>query len=262
MDNTGNINVYICAYPTDTRSAESSGRSLCHLAYRIGRDGHLYRSGLGITVRGGLLGISDIGLADGSEYVDELPRELKRECGIRGFDGVFCDFEGGADEFRTRFAYDAGIYFSEQRLKFYVPEKLAAAAPQAIILISSAVVGSSCDEVYRRAVLRYGEERTALVYEPLCTDFVMPAPTGERKLLTRSELRALMQREGAVGYLSQELCARYFTYRDENGRSHFVLFDDTRTMQRKLLIAGKCGFREAFVSWPDYNEYFGEPSES
>lgn len=254
MEYINNLKLTVCAHPADTHAAEAAGLPLCHLAYRIGRDGHLYRSGLGITVRGGLLGISDIGLADGTEYSDALPRELRRECDIRGFEGVFCDFEGSADEFRTRFAYEAGIYFAEQGLKLYLPERFAAAAHQAHLLIPSAVVGATCDEVYRRAVLRYGSDRCALVYEPLCADFVMPAPCGEQKNLTRAELAGLMAREHAVGYMSQELCARYFTYRDGDGRSRFVLFDDTRTMQRKLSLAEKCGFKEAFISWPDYSE--------
>lgn len=245
------FNVTLCAHPADTREAQDAGFPLCHLAYRIGADGGLYRSGLGVNVRGGLLGISDRDITDETPFRPELAREIRRECDVRGFGGVLCDFERAPNAFTTRFSYEAAIYFSSLRMRFYLPEKFADAAPGAQLLIDAAVSNGSFDAALRSAAFRYGAGRVALLFEPICMDFAMPAPNVETDSIPAEKLEEIRRRENAVAYFSHELCANYFTYRTSSGESRFAVFDDTRSMLRKLDTARRAGFHEAFVCYPD-----------
>lgn len=245
------FNVTLCAHPVDTREAQDAGLPLCHLAYRIGADGRLYRSGLGMNVRGGLMGLGDRDVTEDTRFDSELLRELRRECDARGFSGILCDFERPPSPFLSRFAYEAAIYFSSMRMRFYLPEAFADAAPGAVLLISAAVIGGSYEEALRKAAFRYGASRIALLFEPVCMDFAMPAPKGASDCVSAEELESIRRRENAVVYFSHELCANYFTYRTADGESRFAVFDDARSMLKKLDAAKRAGFHEAFVCYPD-----------
>lgn len=248
-----NLNIVLCVRPADTREALGSGLQLCHLAYRFGGEGRLYRSGLGMSVRGGMLAVSDMGVTDATQFDGEVLYDIKSECDERGFTAVFCDFERGAGLYTTRFVIEAANFF-KHAIKLYVPEAFANAAHGARIVVSSAVTGGTCDESYRRIVARYGAGRVALVYDPVCMDFIMPAPKGIDDYINSDELRAVIKRENAVSYFSRELCANYFTYRDSDGKSHFVMYDDERSMLRKLSVARSCGIDTVFIAFPDaYN---------
>jgi hypothetical protein len=221
------------------------------MAYRIGKDSRLYRNGLGGNVRGGLISVSDLGMEEDTVCSDELLYEIERECNLRGFEGIVFDFERSPAGFAMNFIYHAAIYFSGLGMTVYVPEAFAQAAPSAVILISSAVTGGSCAESYRNTVLKYSPERLALVYEPICMDFIMPSPSGKDDYITQNQLDSLIAREHAVSYFSQELCAYYFTYRDSGSKSHFVLYDDENSMLKKLGLARDCGFKQAFLLYPE-----------
>ena len=251
------FNVNICTHPADARAAQEAGLPLCHLAYGIGAEGKLYRGSLGIDVRGGLLSVSDRDISEGTPFDAELTREIRRECDRRGFGGVLCDFEKPPNMFTTRFAYEAALYFSSLRMRFYLPEAFADAAPGAQLLISSAVTGGSYEETLRRAAFKYGAGRVALLFEPVCIDFAMPAPRGN-ETVSPEHLEEIRAEHGAVVYFSHELCANYFTYRTTSGISRFALFDDTRSMLRKLDVARHAGFHEAFVCWPDVSGVLDE----
>ena len=252
MPNTSPLSItcFLCTHPSDTRDAAKHGLPLCHLAYRIGADGRLYRNGLGISVRGGLMSLSDYGITDDTVYSEELLRDIKRECDLRGYDGIVCDFERSPDKFLTYFVHEASVYFTKLGMSFYIPAAMGDSAPGAKLLISSAVTNGSCSEAYARAVARYTPERVALLYEPVCSDYVMTPDLGLSDSITKTQLSEIMNREHAVPYYSSELCAYYFTYKDGNN-NHFILFDDENSMLKKLTTAKNCGFKEAFILYPD-----------
>ena len=52
---------------------------------------------------------------------------------------------------------------------------------------------------------------------------------------------------------SDALCARYFTL-TRQGQTHFVLFDDARTLRRKLELARQLGIRDALVMLPEVED--------
>jgi hypothetical protein len=245
------LRTYICVSPAEATEASRSGFPLCHMAYRIGQGFRLYRSGIGINVRNGMMLLTDYGLDKSAGYSPALMYDIKRECDIRNYDGVVCDFENGENEVLGRFITEAGNYFPNFGIKLYVPISYADEAPNAHVLVPSAVAGGSYMDHLNRSLFKYGAERAAIYYEPISIDFVMPSPAGDSDRISRSDLEALIKRLNAVSYYSRDLGAYYFTYRDDQNRSRFVLFDDDRSMLKKLGMARQAGFTEAFILYAD-----------
>lgn len=245
------IKIMLCVTPTETSEASQSKQTLCHMAYRIGSGFRLYRSGIGVTVRGGMLFLTDYGLDTAAEYSSILIHDIKRECDLRNYHGIVCDFENAGNKMLERFVYEASAYFGNLHIDLYVPVSYADSAPAAHVLISSAVTGGAYQEYLSRSLHDYTTERAVLFYEPLCIDFVMPMPVGENDRISRTQLNTLIQRLNTVSYYSRELSAYYFTYRDEEKRSRFVLFDDERSMIKKVSIAHQMGYREAFLPYAE-----------
>ena len=54
-----------------------------------------------------------------------------------------------------------------------------------------------------------------------------------------------------MSFFSSELGARYFTYKDEEERTHFVIYDDPGTFRYKMELALQMGIREGFILYPD-----------
>ena len=246
--------LYLCVSLSDAAAAAGAG-SLCRMEYFLDREGTLLRSGSGAPAPGDLLALA------GPE-VDSVPFEdpsplcdlLAEECLRREAAGLVCDFEGRADELRTRLCRCLSERFAEEGLRLYLPEVFGAAASGACRLISSGVMGEPCAEAFRRAVLRYGAGHTALLCEPLCADCALPPQgvPGSIRPLTVQALKDLMAQVGTPGYYSQELCARYFTYRDRERHTRFVVYDDPTTLRRKIALAKSCGIETAFLCWPHY----------
>ncbi|MDL2273381.1 hypothetical protein LJC34_02345 [Oscillospiraceae bacterium OttesenSCG-928-G22] len=252
------MELFLCTHPRDVGSASKHPYPICHMAYRIGPEMQLYRNGLGVNVKGGMLSLSNIGFSWGAPYAATLIREVVWECANRGFTGLLCDFEGETTPVLREFVYDAADKLKKYGVTLYVPRAYAASAPGAHVLMSSAVTGGNCRERYQSDLQVYGAERSAFLVEPVTTDILLPGEEGGGKELTYEELQALMRREESIPYLSHELSACYFTYRDGEGRSHFVLFDDHRSILKKLQIAKETGFREAFILYPDAREILDE----
>ena len=114
--------------------------------------------------------------------------------------------------------------------------------------INTAVSGGSLAQRLKEAIERY--PGAALDLQRLMMDFTLPAPSGEGKPLTASELSALKQRLAPSVFFSPELCARYFTYM-QNGQVHFVLYDDAETLHRKMTLAEGLGYHTALMMYPE-----------
>ena len=69
--------------------------------------------------------------------------------------------------------------------------------------------------------------------------------------MTLPQLEALAA--GRPTFYSDALCARYFTL-TRQGQTHFVLFDDARTLRRKLDLARQLGIRDALVMLPEVED--------
>ena len=213
---------------------------LVHIAYAVGDGGRLLRSELPRGAQGGLLGLSD--RCNGP--LPELPmlcRAILGECHARRFGGVLADFEGGAREDRLPFLSRLGAMLAQSGRRLYVPERFA--VPEASVLICTALSG--------------GTQRVALDCQRLAMDFVLPCRSGEGTPLTPEELSARRERCGAAVFFSEELCARYFTYRT-GCENHYVLFDDAQTLRKKAALAENRGIREGFFMLPEVADIAGE----
>ena len=100
-------------------------------------------------------------------------------------------------------------------------------------------------------------EILAMVYSlfPECQRVTCYASPRSLQVKTEEELRRL--REGKSVYFSEELCARYFTYRT-GSENHYVLFDDAQTLRKKAALAENRGIREGFFMLPEVADIAGE----
>ncbi len=204
-----------------------------------------------VPAQGGLMLVGD-SQECGSD--DVLARDILWECLRRSYDGIVLDWHHSGTEHGGLTAR-VGRLCGQYGRRLFVPEKYAAHAPQATVLVNTAVTGGTLKSCLDDAVRRFGSARIALDLERLRLDFTLPHSAGLRRALSLTELRRL--REGKALYLSEELCARYFTYRAGND-NHYVLFDDAQTLRRKAAMAENMGIREAFFMLPEVVDIAGE----
>lgn len=250
------MQIYLAVTPGDYQEAARYGRTFAHVAYRLGEGSTLLRQNLLLQARGGLLTISDRD-APAVESPETLCAAVLRECGRRGYTGVLLDFEAPPTRDRLALAAQLSQALSGARRTLYVPEPYGAAAPAAVPLICTALSGGSFSQRLREAAERPGGAgRLALDVQRLRMDFSLPSPTGEGEPLTAGALESLMEQQQPTVFFSQDLCARYFTYA-RDGQTHFVLFDDADTLNRKLLLGQRLGFSAAFLMWPEIRDVAG-----
>ncbi|MCD7945038.1 MAG: hypothetical protein LUF81_00225 [Clostridiales bacterium] len=218
------------------------------MSYRVGPGPELLRSQGSFPLRGGLLGLTAVSAVPEGDP-SHFCRQVVRECQARGAAGVLADWEPMQRPLLplvrrlSQALHPAGLLL-------LLPECWGGAAEQAGILIPSALSGGSLELRLKEAAERYGAERTVLALQPVREDFLLPAPSGQGRALSRQALADLRSRTHAPVYWSRELCARYFTYRDGQG-VHFVLFDDGDSLCHKLELAGGLGIRWAVAAWDE-----------
>lgn len=246
------MQIYLAAAPAEVRAAAVYGHPLSHAAYRIGQDSTLLRQNLLLQLpSGGLLSVSD---RDAPTINDpkELCAAVLRECSRRAYAGVVLDFEEPPRRDRLAFAEQLSPLLAEKQRTLYVPEPYARAAPQATVLIGTALSGGNLKERLQEAAKRYGG-RTALDLERLRMSFPLPCPAGLGTPLTPEEFSSLKERETPAVFFSPDLCARYFTY-EKNGQTRFILFDDADTLKQKLRLGTSLGYNAAFFVWPEIQD--------
>lgn len=222
------MTLYLTAAPDRLAQARAATAQLAHAAYRIGPGSQL------------------------------LARQLVRVCLRRGFSGIVLDLEelpeGRWAEDRAALIRQLAPLLTAYGRRLYVPEIYAAASPETVVLLCTALSGGSLQGRLEEACAAYGAQRLALDLERLMMDFPLPCPSGEGVRLSREELSIRMQ--GRSVFYAEDLCARYFTYR-RGGQTHFVLFDDAGTLKRKMEMGQVLGIREGFVMLPEVEDLTG-----
>ncbi|MBQ2738911.1 MAG: hypothetical protein IJF36_01655 [Oscillibacter sp.] len=241
------MQLYLTATPAHRTAALAHTRNLANAAYRIGENSTLLRQNF--TGQGGLLSITDSVIPHIPEP-EKLCAAVLRECRRRGYHGVVLDFERPPTPDRRSFVRQLEAIRKE--LALFLPRPYSAEAPTAVVFIGSAISGGDFRTYLQEA--RQSKQSLALDVRRLRMDFPLPCPGGMGRTLTGEELAQHMP---TAAFFSRELCARYFT-RTENGQTHFILYDDAETMNRKVRIARELGFTAAFFLWPEIADIASE----
>ena len=183
------------------------------------------------------------------EEPDRLARQIARACLRRGYAGAAADFDPPARPDRLALLEALSPLLASCGRTLYVPEHCPVAG--ATILLCTALSGGTLEDRLTQAVDQYGAEHLALDLQRLAMDFPLPCPGGQGTPLTLPQLEVLAA--GRPTFYSDALCARYFTL-TRQGQTHFVLFDDARTLRRKLELARQLGIRDALVMLPEVED--------
>lgn len=222
-------------------------------AYRVAPGPRLQRSCGPIPVRGGLLALGlDAGAEEGNW--SGFCRQCVLECRSRGAVGVLTDW----DRFSRKLFFAARMLAGQLEaagLELWVPEAYAGVSQQVRVLVSSALSGGSLALRLQEAAKQYGGERVVLALERMQEDFRLPAPGQQGTRLTSAQLARLRERRPCI-YWSEDLCARYFTYRSQDG-VHFVLFDDADSLRRKMELARSAGIGRTAAAWAEISDCAG-----
>ena len=68
--------------------------------------------------------------------------------------------------------------------------------------------------------------------------------------ILNAQLKAMMEEKQPSVFYSSDLCARYFTCLQEK-ESHFILFDDSGTITRKIQAGNALGIPTGFLLYPE-----------
>lgn len=250
------MQIYLAVTPDKLGYASRFTDRLAHVAYRIGPDGRLSRREMPMRARGGLmvLGDQDCGAI---QDIQALCRDVWRECGNRGLSGVAADFEQPPAPDRLAFLEALGRILSRNGRQLFVPEAYGGQVAQANVLICTALSGGNLRSRLEEAAETFDRQRVALDLERLRMDFPLPCPGGEGTPLSREELEALLRSRQPHAFYSSDLCAKYFTYTQEDA-THFVLFDDAGSLLRKLQMGRQMGFCAGFFMYPEVEELLPE----
>ena len=155
------MQIYLATTPENLREALRYTDRAAHVAYRVGRDGHLTRQNLLARTQGGLmvLGDQDCGAIRDS---GALVREVWRECGNRGFPGVLADFEQPPSADRTAFLEALSTVLARNNRALFVPEAYGHQVPRARVLICTAISGGTLRTRLEEAAGTFGIQRLAL----------------------------------------------------------------------------------------------------
>ena len=242
--------IFVAVTAADAPGAQGLGLPALGLYYRIGETGGLQRAQLQLSPRGGLMGLFDApGL--GRCQPEKLARDIQAECSRRGYRGAVMDFAVNEDDL-PRLEQLCG---SLQKLgvRVYVPEPLWRwAGEQAVVIAPAAVSGGEFDGLLQALISRYGAEHLCLDVVRCCQDFPMPARNADGVRLDHRAFHELLERTGAQSFFSPQLCCKYFTYRQEDGAVHFVLFDDADTASAKLERIRQAGIGQALLLFSEW----------
>lgn len=238
---------------------ETRGRSFgltpAHMAYRVGAGPKLLGIRLPQELRGGLMQIDCAGF-DGAGDPVGCCRQILGECRRRSFRGIVCDFEGMPAGCLPKLVEILNRNCAAQGWSLYVPECYAPHAPQARVLIPSALTHGMLERRLREALERYGTARTALAVEWVREDFLLPA-RGRGEPISQEKLEEMLQRLEPAVFFDKGLCAHYFTYM-KGPQAHFVLFDTPRSIREKLEIGKRQGIAAALLPGPEVEAHLEE----
>ena len=242
-------NVYLAAAPADTVAAGALGLPLAHMAYAIGGALTLQRGAIGTAMRGGLMVVHDRYYDRSPGDVTALCGEITRECSLRGFDGVICDFEQPVRRVLEHLVAELSAALTRKQLLLVVTQRYAHVAT-ATLLVNSAVTTGTLRKQWE-AQAEAAKRQLAVEIDPLARDFVLSKAGEQGRALQASALQAMINERQPSIFFSAELCAYYFTYKDAMKDTHFVLFDDAASLGCKISLGLRMNANPILLLYPD-----------
>ena len=240
---------YCCAVPPEPGA---SGRvPVAHMAWSAGPGLALWAPHPGVFPGGGLMVLDDRPYDRSEGDPRRLVRECLTVCRSLGFAGLVCDFEQPVRPLLESFIRECAEAFEERGFALYAPERYAHCHVKTRVIIPTALTSGSLPARLRQAAALYGPGRVALEMERAARDLLLPSSSGAGTPLSGEAVSMMLASRGGASFFSGELGARYFTYKDEAGRTHFVVYDDPGTVRYKIELALQMGIREGFMLYPD-----------
>ena len=242
------INIIVAAPPEFSAAAKRPGCAVGHMSYKIGRGFRLYRSRRAPVTDGGFMVLDTTEFIGGGPLA-ALVADVTDECRRRGFLGVVVD-SGKLPGSLAQLALSKTLakMAAQINLLYFVPESLAESGENAIVKVSTALSGGTLKRHISDAQKKYGARRVALEIERVCMDFMLPSHGGAGRELTKETLNELIERHKSAPLFSLDLMVNYFTYRD-NKDVHFVLFDNAKSIEKKLKAGSRAGVEHAFLRY-------------
>lgn len=242
------IHLIAACPPEYIRPASSKGLHCAHMCYKICRDGRLYIME-NADPRGGIMAIDCHEPCDRHTH-HSLSESIIRECEKRSFSGIFLDIPE-----RIPVLSELASVICDTAAKIgicvFIPFCAADSRRGAKVVISSAVSAGTYEGLLSSAINKFGADNLAIEIQLIRAEFALPDRSGKGRELTQRELKNLHTSYGRNAFFSKELCAYYFTY-TRNGKAHFVLYENSRSIKQKLSIAEKMGITTAFAYYPDF----------
>jgi hypothetical protein len=231
------MQIYLAATPEDAKSASSYGYPLAHMAY--------YKSFEQHSQSGGRMILSD--------YLTSAykPEDIIDECKRRNFDGIILAFEGGDKLALLEYAYQLDELCAQHNITLISSKKFQTS--KSLMLVSSGAVSGSL----KQRLDKYGSGSVLEVVR-LSQDIPLPAPHDRGMTMTRKQLNELLQTLKPVTFFSSELLARYFTYKDKDGVTHFIIYDDAESITKKLRLAEAMGFSSAVMLFSEVKDLLSD----
>ena len=248
------LHLYLASAPDRLFSLQLPPTQIACAAYGIEAGSHLSRQPIPVHLPGGLMLLNDES-AYTVENPDRLCREIIEECIRRRYGGAVLDFAPSPAAGRIALIRQLDTSFRQRNLKLFVPEYYGGCIRCGTVLICTALSGGTLRRRLTEAAARFAPRPIALDCQRLAMDFPIPAPGGEGTPLAPGQLRQL--KEGRSVFFSEDLCARYFTYRTVTG-ARFVLFDDADTLLRKVWLGAELGAAAAFFTLPEVADLLTE----
>lgn len=192
--------------------------------------------------------------SEGDAYA--LASAVSKECSQRGFSGVVCDFEQRFHRPLEHFILELMPLMLRKGFSVFVPERYAACHEKTMVFLPTAMSSGSLAARLKDAARRYGgTERLVLEIERIHRDIILPSPQNTGRTLHPDELERLLIQRGGASFFSEEMCTRYFTYKDTDGNTHFVLYDDAGSFRKKAQTAMSMGIYSGFVLYPEVEPF-------
>jgi hypothetical protein len=245
--------VILLTPPSQLSAAQVHPVSLGVMGFRLGTGGRLLQTKSAVSPpKGSYLVIDDKGF-DGTAPADAagFVRQVLWMCANLHCAGVIGNWESPPTPSLQTITTQLDRELDGHKLRFFVTERWGKCSLHSQVLLSSALSGGSLAGRIAQGQETFGNDRVALAIERSAEEFLLPAPSGSGIPLTPEELRRRMDQFRPATYFSGELCAHYFTWQGQDGRAHFVLFDNETSLRKKLQVARQAGVSFCLMAYPE-----------